>query len=113
MVRMLIPNADSAIIEEQKLADYLLNIDHRRGGSKAALLRQFGYDPARWQRLADDLRRSHLTAQVERTRPTAYGMRYEVRADLQTPSGRPLIVRSVWQIDTGSTAPRLITLYPD
>jgi hypothetical protein len=110
---MRIPNADSAIIEEQKIVQYLLNTDHRRGGSKAALLQQFGYSHATWQRLADDLRRDHLTRGIDLTRMTEYGVRYEIRAVLQTPSGRPLTVRSVWQIDVGTVSPRLITLYPD
>lgn len=110
---MRIPNADSAVIEEQKIVGYVLNAGHRRGGSKAALLLQFGYAPATWRRLADDLRRDHLTQNVDLTRTTPYGERYEIRAVLQTPSGRPLVVRSIWQIDLGTTSPRLITLYPD
>ncbi|MGH7450629.1 MAG: DUF6883 domain-containing protein [bacterium] len=38
---------------------------------------------------------------------------YEIRAPLQTPSGRTLIVRTIWQIDEGTDVPRLITLVPD
>jgi hypothetical protein len=110
---MPIPNADRAIIEEQKIVDYLLNTDHRRGGSKATLLQQFGYATADWQRLAEDLRRDHLTREPNASRRTPYGERFEIRAPLQTPSGRPLTVRSIWQIDAGAAAPRLITLYPD
>lgn len=113
MIAMPIPNADSAIIEQQKIVDYLLNAGHRRGGSKATLLRQFGYDLVDWVRLADDLRRDHLSRDADFSRSTQYGERYEIRAPLQTPSGRPLIVRSIWQIDTGSASPRLITLHPD
>jgi hypothetical protein len=110
---MKIPNADSAIIDPQKIAGYVLNAEHRRGGSKASLLLAFGYDPVNWQRLADDLRRDHLSDDVDLTRETTYGMRYEIRAAIQTPSGRQVFLRSIWQIDLGATAPRLITLYPD
>lgn len=110
---MPIPNADSAIIEQQKVVEYVLNAGHRRGGSKAALLLQFGYDPVNWERLAHDLRRDHLSRDADLSRTTQYGERYEIRAPLQTPSGLPLIVRSIWQIDTGSASPRLITLHPD
>ncbi len=46
-------------------------------------------------------------------RETTYGMRYEIRAAIQTPSGRQVFLRSIWQIDLSATAPRLITLYPD
>lgn len=76
-------------------------------------MHQFGYDPVHWEQLAEDLRRDHLTRDAERTRTTQYGERYEIRAPIRTPSGRLLTVRSIWQIDIGSAAPRLITLYPD
>lgn len=32
---MKLPHADRAVIAEDKLRDYLLNVSHRRGGSKA------------------------------------------------------------------------------
>lgn len=110
---MPIPNANRAIIEEQKISNYLLNTDHRQGGSKAVLLIQFGYDPADWMRLANDLRRDHLIKDPDVIRTTLYGERYEICAPLQTPSGRLLIVRSVWQIDLDTVSPRFITLHPD
>ncbi|WP_371260403.1 hypothetical protein [Anabaena sp. 90] len=34
-------------------------------------------------------------------------------ANLLTPINRPLLVKTVWQIDTGTDFPRLITLFPD
>ena len=36
-----------------------------------------------------------------------------VRAHLSTPIGQPLMLRSVWQVDTGTDVPRFITAYPD
>jgi hypothetical protein len=42
---MKLPNAVNAIIEENKLVTYLLNLNHRRGGSKAKLLGSLGYSP--------------------------------------------------------------------
>jgi hypothetical protein len=59
-----------------------------------------------------DIRRHHLSAEVEVERITLYGTRYEIHAPLVTPSGRSLMVRTIWQIDTGTEAPRLITLVP-
>ena len=110
---MKIPKAEQAIIEPQKITLYLLNIEHSRGGDKAALLKSFGYAIEDWKRLADDLRLYHLTVDVTLVRETPYGRRYEVKAPLITPSGRSLIVRSIWQIDIGADQPRLITLFPD
>jgi len=31
---MKLPNAENALIEEDKLVTYLLNVSHRRGGTK-------------------------------------------------------------------------------
>jgi hypothetical protein len=110
---MKLPNQELAIIEASKLTNYLLNPYHKRGGTKAKLLIQCGYSQDNWQQLAADIRTYHLTAEVDRIRETQYGVRYEIRAILQTPSDRPLPVRTIWQIDTGTTIPRLITMIPD
>lgn len=110
---MRIPNAELAIIEPEKITLYLLNIEHKRGGDKAVLLSSFGYSIEDWPLLVDDLRLYHLTVDVILVRDTPYGRRYEVRAPLITPSGRSLIVRSIWQIDIGTSQPRFITLFPD
>ena len=110
---MKLPNPGHAVIEPSKLVQYLLNTEHKRGGHKAWVLLDFGYHVDSWQQLQADIRRFHLLAEVEVVRQTLYGTRYEIRAPLQTPSGRTLTVRTVWQIDKGTDFPRLITLFPD
>lgn len=110
---MEIPNSDRAVIEPLKLTEYLLNIEHKRGSAKAKLLLQFGYSLDNWHQLEADIRSFHLSADVNVVKETAYGTRYEVSAYLLTPIGRPLLVRTVWQIDMGTDFPRLITLVPD
>lgn len=110
---MKLPNSERAVIEPTKLIQYLLNTEHKRGGHKARVLLDFGYHIDSWQQLQSDIRRLHLLAEVEIVRQTPYGTRYEIRAPLETPSGRTLTVRTVWQIDKGTDFPRLITLFPD
>lgn len=110
---MKLPNRESAVIEPEKLTEYLLNVDHRRGGTKARLLLRLGYSKDNWQQLEADIRRFHLEVDVEVIRETRYGIRYEISAPLQTPTNEQRIVRSVWQIDKGQSFPRLITLVPD
>src|SRR5215471_5943021 len=39
---MQLPNRERAMIAQEKLIDYVLNLRHKRGGSKARLLAQFG-----------------------------------------------------------------------
>lgn len=110
---MKIPNSDRAVIEPSKLTEYLLNIEHKHGGAKARLLLQCGYSPDNWQQLEIDIRKFHLTVDVNLIKETLYGTRYEISANLVTPISRLLLVKTVWQIDKGTDFPRLITLVPD
>ncbi|WP_310416257.1 DUF6883 domain-containing protein [Chamaesiphon sp. OTE_8_metabat_110] len=110
---MKIPNSDRAVIEASKLTEYLLNTEHKRVGAKAKLLIQFGYSIENWQQLETDIRRFHLTEDVNLITETAYGTRYQISANLITPVERLLFVKAVWQIDINTDFPRLITLVPD
>lgn len=110
---MKLPNLERAVIAQDKLVEYILNTEHKRGGAKARLLAEFGYKREDWQTLERDIRIYHLGKEVDQVRRTAYGVRYEIRAPLQTPNGRSLFVRTIWQIDEGTDIPRLITLVPD
>ncbi|TVQ57537.1 MAG: hypothetical protein EA366_08385 [Spirulina sp. DLM2.Bin59] len=109
---MKLPNHDQAIINPSKLVQYVLNIDHDRGGTKAKKLLSYGYHPEQWQRLERDIRRYHLNMEVLRIKETDYGTRYEIQGTLMTPIDKPLVIKTVWQIDIGTTIPRLITLFP-
>lgn len=110
---MKIPNADRAVIAEDKLRDYLLNVEHHHGASKARLLHSMGYRPEGWQDLETDIRVQHLTIDVDVTKQSGYGTRYEIVGSLVGPLGWSAVFRSVWQIDTGTDYPRLITMYPE
>jgi hypothetical protein len=77
------------------------------------LLAQLGYHAENWQQLETDIRRHHCNAEVDVIRHTIYGVRCEIRAPLQTPSGRTLMIRTICQVDEGTDFPRLLTLFPD
>jgi len=109
---MRIPNAEKAIITPEKLRDYLLNLNHRRGSAKARLLISCGYRADAWHVLETDLRSQHLTADFVVAKDNVYGKRFEIRAPLTTPGGRLVVFQSIWQIDDGTDVPRLITMYP-
>jgi hypothetical protein len=109
---MKLPNAHLAVVEREKIADYLLNPAHRYGASKARFFAQFGFRLEAWQVLAAALREHGQRHEVSRTKETGFGPRYEVEGDLAAPDGRRPRVRTVWQVDHGEIAPRLITAYP-
>jgi len=109
---MKLPNATQALVEREKIADYLLNLTHRYGASKARFFGEFGFRAAEWERLAEALQEQAQNFEVTRTRETGHGPRFEIEGELRCPDGRRPRVRSVWQLDKGEVAPRLITAYP-
>jgi hypothetical protein len=110
---MKLPNAENAVVARDKLANYLLDPDHRRGGSKAKLLISLGYSADRWQQLADDIRRDHLSADVVEQYQSLWGPRFDIVAPLTGRTGDTVMFHSIWQIDLGTDRPRLITMYPE
>jgi hypothetical protein len=109
---MKLPNATKAVVERDKILVYLLNPEHQIGASKAQFFTRFGFSAGKWEQLAEALLVHGQTHEVKRVRETNFGPRYEVEGALKTPGGREPFIRSVWQMDKGTVAPRLITAYP-
>jgi uncharacterized protein DUF6883 len=109
---MKLPNAHLASVEREKITDYLLNPGHKYGASKARFFVGFGFGLRSWETLAEALREHAQRYEVSRTRQTRWGPRYEIDGELNAPDGRRPRVRTVWQLDEGEIAPRLITAYP-
>ena len=109
---MKMPNADLAFVEQEKICGYLLNAQHRYGASKAKFFAEFGFTLAAWEVLADALREHGQQYELSKEKKTGLGPRYEVEGELPAPDGRRPRVRTVWQVDRGETAPRLITAHP-
>jgi uncharacterized protein DUF6883 len=109
---MKLPNADRAVVEREKIVNYLLNPMHPYGASKARFFAQFGFDAERWEALAKALHEHGQRHDISKLKQTGFGPRYEVEGELNAPDGRRPRVRTVWQLDVGQIAPRLITAYP-
>jgi hypothetical protein len=106
------PQAESAVVEREKVVEYLLSQTHRYGAAKARFFGAFGFRRQQWERLALALREHCREYDVARVHETGFGPRYEVEGRLRAPDGRSPLVRTVWQHDRGAEAPRLITAYP-
>jgi hypothetical protein len=52
---MKLPNALLAVVEREKVVDYLLNRAHRYGASKAEFFSQYGFLLEKWEVLAQAL----------------------------------------------------------
>lgn len=108
---MILPNAHLARVEPDKVTAYLLDARHRSGGSKAQFFSGFGFQLGQWRILAEELL-SHARHEVTNVKNTPFGPRYEVEGPIKAPDGRTPQIRTVWQMDAGEIAPRLITAYP-
>ncbi|HEV3082060.1 MAG TPA: hypothetical protein VGY66_19925, partial [Gemmataceae bacterium] len=66
----------------------------------------------KWELLAQALLEHGQKHDVTNVTETGFGPRYQVDGELHSPDGRAPRVRTVWQLDRGQLAPRLITAYP-
>ena|SRR6516164_8465799 len=109
---MKLPNALLAVVEREKVVDYLLNRAHRYGASKAEFFSKYGFLLEKWEVLAQALLQHGQKHDVINVMETGFGPRYLIEGQLPSPDGRAPLVRTVWQLDRGQVAPRLITAYP-
>ncbi len=109
---MKLPNAEAAIIDADKLRDYLLSPAHPVGRFKAAFFRSLGYSREDWTQFENDLREYHLTEDFSDILESRYGVKYVIRANLKGPSGETVELVSVWIILKEEDAPRFVTAYP-
>jgi hypothetical protein len=109
---MQLPNADVAVVSQEKTARYLLNPLHPDGAPTARFFDLFGFNVDEWEVLADPLKevgkRSRLVSSVD----SVDGRKYIVDGNIATPSGRSAGVRTIWIVDRGEQRPRLVSAYP-
>ncbi len=108
---MAFPDAENALVTEDKLCDYLLNPSHPVGGPKSAWFATLGYTRENWLELRDDLLAIAAACGDFVAKPSPYGVKYETRGDLGTEGHRPGMVVAVWIVEENSS-PRLVTAYP-
>lgn len=109
---MKLPNAQLAVVDREKITEYLLTAAHPDNGGKAGFFRAMGFAPADWQTFAAALRAQAASGDVSKSVESKHGNKYIVDGQIETPSGRSPAVRSVWIVDRGFDAPRLVTVYP-
>ena len=105
------PNAEAAEVADEKIVGYLLAEDHPGGRSKARFLKSLGFGEDEPQLLRDALLRIARDGQVVDELRSRFGTKHVVDGYLQGPGGSAW-VRTVWIVDQGTTAPRLVTAYP-
>jgi hypothetical protein len=109
---MELPFLEALRVEESKVTGYLLSEVTGRG--KAAFFLSLGFRVENWEMLAIALKAQARENAVVSAVDSPYGKRYSVDGPIDTPDNRrprPR-VRTVWILDAGSEAPRLITAHP-
>lgn len=109
---MKVPNAERALVEQEKLTDYLLNLAHPDNGGKAQFFFSAGFTKGDWHILAMALRQlieqSPVTIKVE----SPHGIKYVIDGKIMTPREETRELRTIWIVDTGENIPRLVPAYP-
>ena len=109
---MPIPGSEQAIVEVEKVRDYLLSLEHPDGGSKASWFNSLGYSQEEWNCLADDLKTIACDCLDFDTVRTQFGVKYIARGSVGRPEYLSGKVLAVWVIEN-DLPPRLVTAYPD
>jgi len=109
---MTLPHVESAEVAESKIRNYLLNLTHPDGESKARFFLALGFTAGDWQVLAAALRQQAAAAPVANMVESDHGTKYIVDGPIETPCGKTPIIRTVWIVDRGRETPRLVTAYP-
>jgi len=104
---MKLPNLGSAIIEREKVTNYLLNSSHPDNGGKAAFFLSLGFDPGDWLSLAMAFRRLAERVEITKSVETSHGCKYIVEGRIESPGGKSPVVRTIWIVDRGAIGQRL------
>jgi hypothetical protein len=106
-----LPHAENAQIDSRKLTDYALNPDHPVGRNKARVFESTtGFTRHNHESLLRQLHQGIREQPAELGRADQYGQRYTVDIPVRGPTGSAT-VRTGWLLESGSSAPRLLTLY--
>ncbi|MBU2755205.1 hypothetical protein HFU84_10835 [Acidithiobacillus sp. CV18-2] len=106
-----IPHLDQAVVPVTRIADYLLSQNHPIGRAKAEFFMGSGFAQENPQAMIDAII-THAKTNGAYGKPSPYGLKYIVKGFMDTPARGPVMVCSIWMIETGGTAPAFVTAYP-
>lgn len=109
---MKLPDADLAVVPNEKITKYLLDEYHPQNKGKAKFYTSIGYSLEQPNILADGIKQVAINGIVAEIEATPRGNKYIVEGLLNAPNQRNYKITTVWMIQTGQIEPKLVTAYP-
>lgn len=109
---MKLPNNNQSFVADNKITHYLLSETHEEGKHKAAFFKHFGFDLADIATFKDSLIRHSIEREIEETKKSDFGIKYELKCEIKTPDERNPCIVTVWIVENGQKEPKLVTAYP-
>jgi hypothetical protein len=82
-----LPNADKAVVERDKVADYLLNAAHPDNGGKAAFFEGLGFRRSESETLVKALKKLAHQAEITESATSPHGEKYVIVGQVESPTG--------------------------
>lgn len=109
---MKIPNNNLSFVADNKIRDYLLSNIHEFGKYKADFFNRFGFDISDINTFKDSLIQHSIDRDIEKIIDTNFGVKYELKCEINTPDERNPCIVTVWIVENGQDEPKLVTAYP-
>lgn len=107
-----LPQAHRAVVEAEKLRDYVLSREHEHGRHKARVFGSaLGIDRDNWEYLRDQIVSGVGDAEVTEVRSGRYGLRYSVPMLIEGLNGQTHEIITGWIVEEEGRPPRLTTAY--
>lgn len=112
---MKLPNGDRVSISTSKIVGYCLNKNHQTGKHKAKVFSSvLGITASNSEELEELIRVAAIEGEVVSQNGTNTGQQLKVDwvvPGVERSSGRPAILRTIWEIASGDLRPRLISAF--
>lgn len=108
---MKLPHANRAVVDEQKVREYLLSKSHPVGRFKAMFFARLGFGVENWREFRDAILNLAVENEATEDESTEYGQKYRVLGELRGPKSAALVI-TIWILRTGEDRPSLVTVYP-
>lgn len=107
-----LPNAENAVVEREKVVNYLLDPTHPDNGGKADFFTRLGFTSAQWDIFAAALTALAVESEVVNHSSSSHGRKFVLAGQIRSLGGKSPWVQSIWIVDNGRDTARLVTAYP-